>query len=442
MTDDFTSETLAYLLDELDAGRRAQFEQRLARDAAAEAAFKACADSFAEFVLTQAPGLPVAEDVRERMLAAVIRAAGGGDGHRHPRWKRYFWPMAAAALLALNAGQWIAGHRGPGAIRTGSVARDETEKSAHTSDAVRIASRGADGSRGVSQILPHDANPEVMEILDRVAVLRRENDHLQASNSVLNAETQRLSQQVAELTAANGGTTRLVAIELVDATAYANGNRNGLLDLARTILTTPGVVAASPAPATSSTGPNPAPTLTLNQATGAQTSIMVSSVVNLQAISAGSLTLVEPFTGAQGSVTAFDAGSTSLVSGLTVTGAAATTTTATNTLSAGTSTAGPPPASEPYAWSVFDESQREGFLNLYNLPAVPSGESLQLWVQPVGSSTFENVGAIPSQYYGGSGSVYYKLPSQTGTPSQILITVEPSQAVPATPAGTVVLRGP
>jgi hypothetical protein len=278
-------------------------------------------------------------------------------------------------------------------------------------------------------------------------VLRRENDHLQASNAVLTAETQRLSQQVAELTAANGGTTRLVAIELVDATAYANGNRNGLVDLARTILTTPGVVAASPAPSTSSTGSNPGSTLTLNQTTGAQPSITVSSAGSLQTISAGSLTagsltLVEPATVASVSGTFFDAGTASLVSSLTVTGAATTTTTATNTLSPGTPTGGPPPPSEPYAWSVFDESQREGFLNLYNLPAVPAGQSLQLWVQPVGSTTFENVGAIPSQYYGGSGSVYYKLPSQTETPSQILITVEPSQAVPTAPAGTVVLRGP
>jgi hypothetical protein len=290
-----------------------------------------------------------------------------------------------------------------------------------------------------------------MEVLERLSVLRRENDHLQASNAALNAETQRLSQQLAVLTAANGGTTRLVAIELVDAAAYANGNRNGLVDLARTILTTPGVVAASPAPPATSAGSNPGSTLTLNQATGPQTGLTTSfgatTVTN-----AGSLTLVDPssLTGTtivNSATTSFagatiSGGTTSVISGLSGTTTLTTNTFGTNPVSAGTSPSAAPPTTEPYAWSVFDESQSQGYLNLYNLPTVSAGQSLQLWVQPVGSSTFENVGAIPSQYYGGSGSVYYKLGSQSAIPSQILITVEPSQAVPTTPTGTVVVRGP
>ena len=445
MTDDFTSETLAYLLDELDAGRRMQFEQRLARDAAAEAAFKACADSFAEFVLTQAPGQPIGDDARERMLAAVIQATKARSRERHTRWKNYLWPMAAAALLAVNVCQWVFSHREPDAVRVATMTGEKTGKGTPTSETARANAKGANGSRGVSQVLPQDTRPEVMEVLERLSVLRRENDHLLASNTSLSAETQRLSQQLAVLTAANGGTTRLVAIELVGAAAYANGNRNGLVDLARTILTTPGVVAASPAPPANGAGSNPGSTLTLNQTTSPQTGLTTSFGAPSTITSAGSLTLVDP--SSLSGTTAFSTGTTSLTLGLTgagtlTTNAPVTTSSNTGTVSAGTSSEAAPQTSEPYAWSVFDESQSQGYLNLYNLPAVSAGQSLQLWVQPVGSNAFENVGAIPSQYYGGSGSVYYKLGSQSAIPSQILITVEPSQAVPATPTGTVVVRGP
>lgn len=452
MTDDFTSETLAYLLDELDAGRRAQFEQRLARDTAAEAAFKACADSFAEFVLTQAPGQPISGDARERMLAAVMRTTEARRGSSHNRWRNYLWPMAAAALLALNVFQWVFGHREPSVIRLTTTAGEKAKEGAFTRDTALVAAKGADGSRGVSQVFPEDTKPEVMEILERLSVLRRENDHLQESNTALNAETERLSQQLAVLTAANSGTTRLVAIELVDAASYASGNRNGLVDLAKTILTTPGVVAASPASATNSAGSNPGSTLALNQTTGTQTGLTTSFGGTSTVTGSGSLTLVDPssLTGTtivNSGTTSFSGatisgGTTSVISGLTGTTTLTANTSGTSPVSTGTFPSEAPPTTEPYAWSVFDASQSQGYLNLYNLPTVSSGQSLQLWVQPVGSNTFENVGAIPSQYYGGSGSVYYKLGTQSAIPSQILITVEPSQAVPTKPTGTVVVRGP
>jgi anti-sigma-K factor RskA len=92
--------------------------------------------------------------------------------------------------------------------------------------------------------------------------------------------------------------------------------------------------------------------------------------------------------------------------------------------------------------SLFDQGQNQGYLDLYNLPTVPSDRSLQLWVQPTGSETFQNVGEIPSQFYGESGGVYYKLPAGTATPSQIMITIEPRATVPVAPTGAVVLRGP
>jgi hypothetical protein len=92
--------------------------------------------------------------------------------------------------------------------------------------------------------------------------------------------------------------------------------------------------------------------------------------------------------------------------------------------------------------SLFDQTQDQGYLDLYNLPQVSADQSLQLWVEPAGSQSFQNVGEIPSQFYGESGGVYYKLPAGTPTPAQIMITVENRGATPAAPTGTVVLRGP
>ena len=47
MIDDFTTEALAYLFDELDPKRRGEFEALLERDSVAAAGFKACADAVA-----------------------------------------------------------------------------------------------------------------------------------------------------------------------------------------------------------------------------------------------------------------------------------------------------------------------------------------------------------------------------------------------------------
>lgn len=101
-----------------------------------------------------------------------------------------------------------------------------------------------------------------------------------------------------------------------------------------------------------------------------------------------------------------------------------------------------PASVRPYAWSVFDEARNQGYLNLYHLPQVPSDQVLQLWVKLVDAGDYQHVGEVPSQFYGGSGSLYYKLPDSSATPVEILITQELRNAVPAKPTGAVVLHGP
>jgi hypothetical protein len=109
----------------------------------------------------------------------------------------------------------------------------------------------------------------------------------------------------------------------------------------------------------------------------------------------------------------------------------------------------PPPAGSttqtarpPYAWSVFDEKDQRGYLNVYNLPPVGPEQALHLWVRATDTPAYQRVTEIPPQLPAGNGSVQYALPGATTAPVEILITIEPRAITPAIPSGPVVLRGP
>ena len=193
-------------------------------------------------------------------------------------------------------------------------------------------------------------------------------------------------------------------MELVDAASYARGERKGLVDIARNILTEPGIVAVEPvtppslpnSPETPPTDPViPPPTLP-------------SAVGNANTVTPQPLTpdAQPPATPQQ---------------------------------NPSTPTSDP---DQPYAWSVYDEAANRGYLNLYNLPTPSADQALQLWVKSPGATTYQNVGEVPAQFYGGAGSLYYTLPGATEPPTEILITREPRAAPPKQPSGPTVLRGP
>src|ERR1044071_7333675 len=108
MSEDFTSEALLYLLDDLEPGRRAAFEQRLAREPAAAAAFKECADNFAQFALESAPVGAVSDAERRAGLAAILAQTRQIENppavvrRSAAAPSRWLWPIAAALLLGLN----------------------------------------------------------------------------------------------------------------------------------------------------------------------------------------------------------------------------------------------------------------------------------------------------------------------------------------------------
>ena len=227
MTEDFTSEALYYLMGELEPARGAQFERRLAADPVAAAAFKTCVDSLAEFALQLPPQAPLDAQERREILAAVLAATGADAGPKNPGWRTYLWPVAAAALLALNIAQWAL-------HRTASPA-----PAARGPSPIAKPAAAAEDKGGASRALQDEA--------DRLAALRQERIRLLEDRDALRAEYKHLLQEVAIQAATEQGAGRIVAMELVDPGSYSRGDRKGLFELAATLLATPGVIAAAPA---------------------------------------------------------------------------------------------------------------------------------------------------------------------------------------------------
>jgi hypothetical protein len=122
MTEDFTTEALAYLLEELEPAARARFEGRLAAEPEAAAAVKALADTLAAYALDESPpqALTAAEAQASR-AAALIRVTAPAAAPPPPALVRSFWPMAAALLLGLNIAQWALRPRPPAAPTTAEI---------------------------------------------------------------------------------------------------------------------------------------------------------------------------------------------------------------------------------------------------------------------------------------------------------------------------------
>lgn len=401
MTEDFETEALHYLLGEMDASRRTAFEERLGRDAAVRAALKECADALGRFACDAAPAEPMAPFEQRKVLAAIMATT-----HQSPptparkmgqvlAWTRYAWPIAAAILLGLN----LVDFRRP----VPTELTDDREPRAERATPQSVANTTAAAPEAAGAEAPHVGEPAAAESTpiakgarhedlatanataeerQRLDKLRADYASLQRASQALRAEYDSLMGRVTQHAVVAKGLGRLAAMELVDANSYARGERKGLIDLARGILTEPGVVAID-------SGTPTTPTVTPQPGDGG-----VST------------------TGSTGFAPDVKA------------------------------TEKPAPTEQPYAWSVFDETEHRGYLNLYNLPSVTADRSLQLWVRLPDSNQYLRVGEVPTQFYGGTGSLFYTLPTTVGTPSEILVTQEAKSAIPAVPSGAVVLRGP
>jgi anti-sigma-K factor RskA len=383
MTENFASDAHDYLLGAMEASRRAAFERELARDPAARAALKACADALAAFACEVAEPEPLSAADQRATLAAIVAATATSSAPEtllarpHERapaarviaWTRLAWPAAALLLLALNL---IDFHRPLGPGRVDALPFDERGHPGPTAENTRPAPPSLDSTTAgenaaasattPSPSAPPRAAPAVAELQRELERARADYAELDRVQRALRADYNALLERYANVAVTERELNRLTTMELVDPASYARGERKGLVNVGRGILTEPGVVTAPEPPPPSSTGSTiPTPKL-------------------------------------------------------------------------------------PYAWSVFDEKEHRGYVNLYQLPTVAAGESLQVWVRPADGSGagagYQRVGEVPAQFYGGNGSLQYTLPAGAAAPGEILLTLEPRGANPPSPTGPVVLRGP
>lgn len=396
MTEELELEALQYLLGQMDAGSRARFEVRLARDPAVQSALKSCTDSMARFACETAPAEPMSAADQQTTLAAILNVAA--PVRPQPTrtwaevvpWSRYVWPAAAAVLLGLNLVQLsrqyppampAPAERAAGEGLPESVAAEEaTSVDRDGTSAERLSESGGAESlaaKPVSEtsVVPVGATlgPEQLRRFER---LRNDYAELERANAALRAQYEAMAQHLAGRVAIEKTVGRIAAMELVDPASYAAGERKGLLEIARGILVEPGVVVVDTGDTLGADG---------GQA-GGEVGVTIGSDTS--------------------------------------------------------GTGAPRSKPEAYAWSVFDDKERRGYLNLYNLPQLPPDQALQLWVKSVDSEEFRQVGEVPPQFYGSNGSVYYTLPNGAAAPAEILITQEIRSATPPGPTGPVVLRGP
>jgi anti-sigma-K factor RskA len=366
MNEHFESDAHDYLLNHMEPARRRAFDEELQRDAAAQAALKTCADALAGFACEVAAPETLSAADQQATLAAILEATQP-DGARHGvtrpvRWQRFLWPAAAAVLLVLNLFDFERPLM-PG--MGGHVASDRTREKK-----IAPGENPGKSAAGSAKNSGSDTNPEAMSPAARtpavesavaksaaeIVRLRASVAELQQAQDRVRGEYDGLVRRIAAQATADRDLNRLATMELVDAGSFARGERKGLVNVGRGILTEPGIVIVPEPPPSP---PNAASSL----------------------------------------------------------------------------------SKQPYAWSVFDEKERRGYLNLYQLPTLSADQSMQVWVRPGDETSFQRVGEVPTQYSGGNGGVQYTLPGTT-VPAEVLITIEPRNAVPVAPTGPTVLRGP
>lgn len=399
MTENFEIDALEYLLEEMEPERRAAFEALLAGDATARESLKACADALSRFACDTAPAEPMSAADQQAVLSTILTAthakplAAARPERSVITWSRFVWPIAAALLLGLNVYQL---RQAPALLPPGE--RSTREPSVATppradgdpypslaavdsdrpDDATTDARSRDPAGTAITAARTAARDGGTRSATGQLEQLRRDYAALQRSNDALRADYNQMLRVVTDRAVVEKSVGRLATMELVDAASYDRGVRKGLLEVARGILTEPGVVVAEVTPTV--TAPE-----TEENTVGTN---LLPGTVNGEKDAVA----IEPPT--------------------------------------------------PYAWSVFDDKERRGYLNLYNLPRTAGDQSLQLWVKTLDSSTYQRVGEVPVQFQGGNGSLYYNLPTATSVPSEILITQEPRATVGVEPAGIVVLRGP
>ena len=271
MNDTFETEALRYLLNEMDAGDRAAFQARLERDPAARVALKSCADAMAQFACEQAPAEPMSAPDQLAALNAILAGARSAPAEEAAPvvtgkvipWNKVVWPMAAAVLLTLNLidfrrpvptrantlaadkGTTVAGESGRGLEMAANGREAETPAEDVDGFGEGAVSRGPTGGAEAERQMAAKFASDLAKTSRELAKLRDDYAKLQRTTTALRVDYDAVVRQWASRVAFDQSVGRLAAMELVDAESYARGNRKGLVEVARGILTEPGVIVAA-----------------------------------------------------------------------------------------------------------------------------------------------------------------------------------------------------
>ncbi len=385
-----------YVLGELDEAGRATFEVQLSRSAELQQEVRNCADGFAALAfdasaprelpahiwagIEQRVASPEAASPGASVAAPSVAAAAGSDST--VSWWRVAWPVAAALLFAINLAQWF-WPRAP--QRGGETARPQI--AASRGDAQPGARDDDGGSAGdAAGVAMRNGNSTTQNNAGRTqAAPASAVDELTESR----ARAQRLAADYRKLAGEYDDLARAV-LPLIN---------SGLLDTQRPAIWTAELRGAD---------------------AGAGVSIGLWDRARELVPEAGLALLPDRW---RFSTDGFESLSPDIV----MTEEPRVDIAATE--------------SSPFAMAALNNAQRLGYLDLYNLPVLPSGGSMQLWLQEAGETGYSPVGEVPAVLAGGSGGLVFRIPPGVDAASRILITIEPGIA-PAQPTGPVVIEGP
>ncbi|MGH8016950.1 MAG: anti-sigma factor domain-containing protein [Opitutaceae bacterium] len=376
-----------YVLGELDEAGRATFEVQLSRSAELQQEVRNCADSFA--ALAHDPNAPrelpahiwagIEQRVASPDAAAPLEGVAPVDGARIVWW-RFAWPVAAALLFAINLAQWF----WPRAPHENGEAGPR-EVAGRSGDRQLQADSGAGDSRGPASADGRSGISTTPAIAGRAPGIP--------------------AGTVDELTESRARAQRLAADYRKLAGEYD--------ELARTVLPLVNSALLDAQP--------PAVWTAELRARGEGTGVSIGLWDRArELVPETGLALLPDRWG-------LSAGGAENSPGLGITNEPYLDAERVDVA--------------PFAMAALNTEQGLGYLDLYNLPLLPPGGNMQLWLQNEGETGYSSIGAVPPVLAGGSGGLVFRIPQGVGETGRILITIEQGNT-PAQPTGPVVIEGP
>lgn len=414
------AEIVDYLLDELSDAERTAFEQRMESDPALRARTREWESILCK---TMSPG-PESGPVRDDLWERIELRLPDKEPETKPvpiLFRPWLIPTGIAAMLALALiGAWNLWRSDADLISTGRLAGTTDRPESVRFLAERLYQQGyIDSENELYSVNPDDLIERIRlsateeSTLPGGSVLLAEDgevwrEHyrtLAEENLMLMEEFERANHHLLSLYDGRPGIARFTVIELMDAGSIAHGEpRIGLAELAQQFLMSEGSLVTSQRHLYGPTLEDDAPTYTSSA---------------LRAVVPGRMAPDSDVLQQHGNVS-----EEQRVPGTADSGAAGIQS----------------EVRRAFAWTVWEDHEQKGFMDLYNLPQIDEDKAAHMWLRGAGSEHFVHVDLLPPLDEG-SGSVFYSIDIENFTPEEIIISVE-SQADPATPSGDIILRGP